>query len=135
MRVKMRREVNLNDLENKPVEISELKPSERIVVGFRMWGRNNPVYKALHEKNSNAAIKKRMLLIDNVKEVLLLKLNKELKGKSAVEFNISRSYLDIIDDVFSSSEFLSFKITRIPENHDILLSFSDMPMRFRFEVV
>ena len=39
MRVKMRREVNLNDLENKPVEISELKPIERIAVGFRMWGR------------------------------------------------------------------------------------------------
>lgn len=135
MRVKMRREVNLNDLENKPVEISELKPIERIVVGFRMWGRSNPIYKALNEKNSNAAMKKRMLLIDNVKEVLLIKLNKELKGKSVVEFNISRSYLDIIDDVFSSSEFLSFKITRIPENHDILLSFSDMPMRFRFEVV
>ncbi|MFQ9249532.1 MAG: hypothetical protein ACLR3R_20000 [Clostridium paraputrificum] len=135
MRVKMRREVNLNDLENKPVEISELKPIERIAVGFRMWGRNSSIYKALNEKNSNAAMKKRMMLIDNVKEVLLLKLNKELKGKSVVEFNISRIYLDIIDDVFSSSEFLSFKITRIPENSDILLSFTDMPMRFRFEVV
>jgi len=135
MRVKMRREVNLDDLDNKPVEISELQPMERIVVGFRMWGRNSSIYKSLHEKNSNAAMKKRMMLIDNVKEVLLIKLNKELKNKRVVEFNISRTYLDIIDDVFSSSEFLSFKITRIPENRDILLSFSDMPLRFRFEVL
>lgn len=135
MRLKMRREVNLDDLDNKPVELSELSYADRLSVGFRMWGRKNPVYKYLNEKNSNAEMRRRMALIDNVKEVLLLKLQKELKNKRVTEFAISRGYLDIIDDVFSCSEFLSYRITRIPENRDILLSFTDMPMRFRFEVI
>lgn len=135
MRLKMRREVNLDDLDNKPVELSELSYGDRLSVGFRMWGRKNPVYKYLKEKNSNAEMKRRMALIDNVKEVLLIKLQKELKNKRVVEFSISRGYLDVIDDVFSCSEFLSYRITRIPENRDVLLSFTDMPMRFRFEVI
>lgn len=135
MRLKVRREVNLDDLDNKPVELNELQPLEKLVVGFRMFGRNSLVYKSIHEKNQNAKTKKRMMLIDNVKEVLLLKLQKELKNKRSVVLDVSRSYLDVIDDVFSSSEFLSFNIERIPENPDILLSFGDMPLRFRFEVV
>lgn len=135
MRLKVRREVNLDDLDNKPVDIDELKPFDRIVVGLRMWGRNSAVYKSLHEKRSNAKIQERMQLIDNVKEAILIKLNKELKNSRKIEFCLPRAYLDIIDDVFSSSEFLSFKIERIYENPDILLSFPDMPMRFIFEVI
>ena len=135
MRLKVRREVNLDDLDNKPVDIDELKPIDRLVVGFRMWGRNSTIYKSLHEKKSNAKMRERMQLIDNVKESILIKLNKELKNSRKVELCLPRAYLDIIDDVFSSSEFLSFKIQRIYENSDILLSFPDMPMRFDFEVI
>lgn len=135
MRLLMRREVNLNDLENKPVELSELEPLQRVVVGFRMWWRNGSIYRSMNEKNANKELKRKLKLIDDVKEVIILKLSKELKNKRSVELCIDRVYLDIIDDIFSSPEFISYNIKRIYENQDILRCFPDLPLRFRFEVL
>lgn len=135
MRLKMRREVNLDDLANKPVELEELPILERINVGFRVWARNTSAYKYFAESSQNKEFRARMTLIDEVKEVILFRLNSELKGKRVVELCVDRAYINVIDDILSSAEFLSFKVTRIYENRDLVISFPNMPMRFRFELL
>lgn len=136
MRALMRREVNLDDLENRPPDMDEIQGIEKLKVILRMAVRDNSLYKLMHEKNENKELKKRLQMIDDVKEVILIKLNKELKTKRVVDICIARKHLDIVDDIFSAPEFISYKIDRIMENHDILLAFGDsIPLRFRIEVL
>lgn len=136
MRALMRREVNLDDLENKPPDMDEIKGVDKLITIFRMACRDTTIYKMMHEKTENKELKKRLQMIDEVKEVILIKLNAELKNKRIVDLCIARKHLDIIDDIFSAPEFISYKIDRIPENYDILLSFGDaIPLRFRVEVL
>ena len=77
MRALMRREVNLDDLENRPPDMDEIQGIEKLKVILRMAVRDNSLYKLMHEKNENKELKKRLQMIDDVKEVILIKLNKE----------------------------------------------------------
>ena len=132
----MRREVNLTDLDNKPPDIDELEIKDKVLTIIRMACMNNSIYRSINDKSENKRIKKRLQLISEVKEVILMKLREELNDKRVVDLCVARIHLDIIDDIFSAPEFISYKIERIYENEDILLAFGDaIPLRFRVEVL
>lgn len=136
MKLFVRREVNLNDLENKPPDLSEFTPLQGLWISVKIWWRTGALYKSLHEKSVNKELLLRRQRIDDVKEVYVMKLNKKLKETNSkkVQMCIDRRHIDIIDDVLASTEFLAYKVTRVYENPDILLCFPDMPLLFTFEV-
>ena len=139
MRVFMRYSVNID----KPVELHELKPIQRIITGIRYQVRELDLYKKHMEKKREQEFIAKMQREEKLKDVLnayiyndLVKnknpeIRKRRKIASVLGLSIDRSFEDILDDVITSKDFISFNIVRVPETKDMLLANPSLPIRLR----
>ena len=139
MRVFMRYSVNID----KPVELHELKPLQRIITGIRYQIREVDIYKKHMEKKREQEFVAKMQREEKLKDVInayiyndLVKnknpeIRKRKKVAAVLGLCIDRSFEDILDDVKNSKDFISFNIERVPENKDALLANPSLPIRLR----
>ena len=127
MRVEVRRVLDLD----KPIKVEELKPLERIIVAFRVRYRSSKLYKGKIERETRIKEEKEMKLKENVKSMILYRIQNSFKDKPNVKsivLELSREYEDILDDILSSVDFMSLNMKVIPEKPDFLLSFPNLPI-------
>lgn len=132
MRARMFKSVNIDDLDNYPVEPSELGSMENLIVSFRVWMKKSKTIEFLFNGNSDAKLREKLELINEIKVVIITTLNEEMKGKRTAKVSIPRWSEEILDDVLSSTEFLGFQKRRVVENKDYILSFPNMPIVIEF---
>jgi len=135
MRVKLFREVDISDLDNRPVDTTELSTYENLWVSLRSWISRGKIYNIITKGAKDREARERMSLISEVKTVILNNLYNEMKSSTYCRIRLPRQYEDILNEVLNSSEFISYKIKRIYENNDVLLSFPDLPILLEFEVI
>ncbi len=133
MQVKLFSQVDVSNLEERPVELSELDLKTRITTSLRLWGRRSSIYTSIHNNIKDKELRERMALVEEIKLAILSSLSKDKSNDKIKRVRVSRDVEDYLDDVLNSSEFLPFKVNRVKENPDYLLSFPDLPIILVFE--
>lgn len=133
MQVKLFSQVDISNLEERPVELSELDLKTRITTSLRLWGSRSSIYTSIHNNIKDKELRERMALVEEIKLAILSSLSKDKSNDKIKRVRVSRDVEDYLDDVLNSSEFLPFKVDRVKENPDYLLSFPDLPIILVFE--
>lgn len=128
MRTYIRSKVDLD----RPVQLDKLSPWERITTSFRLKFTQSRLYQGMLDKELEKEKKLRLQRIDDLKNMLLSRIDTELRRKSdrveRITIQITRGFDDIIDDVITSVDFYSFEINKRYVNPDFLLSFPELPI-------
>lgn len=135
MQVKLFRQVDISNLEERPVELTELSLKERITTSLRLWGVRSKIYQGMQNNIKDKELRERMATVEEIKLAILHSLSKDISGNKVKRLRLNRNVEDYLEDVLNSSEFLPFKIGRVKENSDYLLSFPDLPIILTFEVL
>lgn len=135
MQVKLFRQVDISNLEERPVELSELDLKTRITTSLRLWGSRSRIYVNMQNNIKDKELRERMAKVEEIKLSILHNLSKDKSNNRVKRLRVPREIEDYLDDVLNSSEFLPFKINRVRENSDYLLSFPDLPIILTFEVL
>lgn len=135
MQVKLFRQVDISNLEERPVELSELDLKTRITTSLRLWGSRSRIYVNMQNNIKDKELRERMAKVEEIKLSILHNLSKDKSNNKVKRLRVPREIEDYLDDVLNSSEFLPFKINRVRENSDYLLSFPDLPIILTFEVL
>ena len=135
MRVKLFKEVDITDLDARPVDPSELSRLTYPKTSIRVWFQRGKLYTVFANSGKEKAMRERMALISEVKTVILNNLYQSMKDTNTCRVRIPREYESILNDGLNSSEFIPYEKTRIYENSDILLSFPDLPILIEFRMV
>lgn len=132
MRVEVRKELSLEN-----PNLKEISAADKIALAIK-----SKLYESKFYRNSvkkmDAEQRKRLQRINQLKESLLVRLYAELtedatlkkKGLHTkyIRLVVRQSYADILDEVLTHKEFLTYEIERVPENADVRLAFPDMPI-------
>lgn len=128
MRTYIRSKVDLD----RPVQLDKLSPWERITTSFRLKFTQSRLYQGMLDKELEKEKKLRLQRIDDLKNMLLSRIDTELRRKSdrveRITIQVTRGFDDIIDDVITSVDFYSFEINKRYVNPDFLLSFPELPI-------
>lgn len=135
MRAFIREEVDLSDIDNNPVDYSELSNIQILWTSIRAGLSKGSLIKAMKDNEYNKKIKERLDKIDEIKLVLNNIISKEMKNSKIVTVKLDRSFSDLLPEVVKSAEFLPYKIERIKDNKDFLECFPDTPIKIRIEVI
>lgn len=135
MQVKLFRQVDISNLEERPVELTELDLKTRISTSLRLWIRRSWLYENMQNNVRDKELRERMATVEEIKLSILHNLSKDKNPSKVKRLRVPREVEPYLDDVLNSSEFLPFKITRVKENNDYLLSFPDLPIILIFEVL
>lgn len=135
MQAKLFRQVDISNLEERPVELSELDLKTRLTTSLRLWMFNSRLYKNIQDNVKDKELRERMAQVEEIKLAILNNLSKDKSNSKIKRLRVPREIEDYLDDVLNSSEFLPFKIGTIKENSDYLLSFPDLPIILTFEVL
>ena len=135
MQVKLFRQVDISNLEERPVELSELDLKTRITTSLRLWVTRSKLYENMQNNAKDKELRQRMALVEEIKLAILHNLSKDKSPSKVKRIRVPREVEEYLDDVLNSSEFLPFKINRVRENSDYLLSFPDLPIILTFEVL
>lgn len=135
MRVKLFDEIDISDLDNRPVDPSELTRWVHFKTSVRVWFQRGALYRIFSSSGKDKAIKERLALISEVKTVILNNIYTSMKDTNICRVRVPREYESILNDVLNSSEFIPYEKRRIYENNDVLLSFPDLPILIEFKVV
>lgn len=132
MRVEVRKELSLEN-----PNLKEISAADKIALAIK-----SKLYESKFYRNSvkkmDAEQRKRLQRINQLKGSLLVRLYAELtedatlkkKGLHTkyIRLVVRQSYADILDEVLTHKEFLTYEIERVPENADVRLAFPDMPI-------
>lgn len=143
MRAKIRRVLDTS----KPINLRLLSPIDKIKAGFITQWQTTDFYKRNKLKKEDAEYQALVQKDDNLKNFILALLYKELsqnhllseKGKicDSMIISIDQRYEDslqrLFPDIFLGSgepnkDFLSYEISKVPENADIRKAFKEMPI-------
>ncbi len=132
MRVEVRKELSLEN-----PNLKEISAADKIALAIK-----SKLYESKFYRNSvkkmDAEQRKRLQRINQLKESLLVRLYAELTEDATlkkkglytkyIRLVVRQSYADILDEVLTHKEFLTYEIERVPENADVRLAFPDMPI-------
>lgn len=135
MQVQLFRQVDISDLDERPVELSELSLKTRLTTSLRLWIRRSSIYELMENNTKDKALRERMAQVEEIKLSILHNLSKDKSETKIKRIRVPREVEEYLEDVLNSSEFLPFKINRVKENNDYLLSFPDLPIILTFEVL
>ncbi|VYU45150.1 hypothetical protein [Clostridium paraputrificum] len=128
MRTYIRSKVDLD----RPIQLEKLSPWERITTSFRLKFTQSRLYQGMLDKELEKEKKIRLQRIDDLKSMLLTRIDTELRQKSdrveRITIQVARGFDDIIDDVITSVDFYSFELSKRYVNPDFLLSFPELPI-------
>lgn len=128
MRTYIRKYVDIS----QPVDLTKLKGWERVITSFRYKWSQLGITSQYKEKQENKIYETRMKQIEELKGVLLYKLNQELTKKSTkvkkIRITIARAYEKILEETLSSVDFIAYDIKIIEENRDFFLAFPELPI-------
>lgn len=133
MQVQLFRQVDISNLEERPVELSELDLKTRLTTSLRLWAQRSSIYVNIQNNMKDKELRERMAQVEEIKLAILHNLSKDKSNSRIRRLRVPREIEDYLDDVLNSSEFLPFKIHRVKENSDYLLSFPDLPIILVFE--
>ena len=133
MQVQLFRQVDISNLEERPVELSELDLKTRLTTSLRLWAQRSSLYVNIQNNMKDKELRERMAQVEEIKLATLHNLSKDKSNSRVRRLRVPREIEDYLDDVLNSSEFLPFKIHRVKENGDYLLSFPDLPIILIFE--
>ena len=133
MQVQLFRQVDISNLEERPVELSELGLKTRLTTSLRLWAQRSSLYVNIQNNMKDKELRERMAQVEEIKLAILHNLSKDKSNSRVRRLRVPREIEDYLDDVLNSSEFLPFKIHRVKENGDYLLSFPDLPIILIFE--
>ena len=71
MQVKLFSQVDISNLEERPVELSELDLKTRITTSLRLWGRRSSIYTSIHNNIKDKELRERMALVEEIKLAIL----------------------------------------------------------------
>lgn len=140
MRVWMRNQVDVN----KPIDLHTLKPWERIITSILYQVQDLDLYKKRKERENEKAFMAKMEREEKLKDTLLAyiyndlvknrnpQIRKKRKVAEKITLAIDRSFDDVLDEVLSGKDFVSFNIRRIQESPDILLANPSLPIMIEF---
>lgn len=157
MRVKMREVVNID----KPVDISKLSPLQKILVSIRYSWRNTNYYRNRRERELSLKYRMKADREEALKNELLTYIYSELMENrffkqraekqresdrvrpvevrkcSSIVLAVDRSYEEDLRRVLKHKEFISFSITYLDCNPDMLKSFNKIPilLEVRYKVL
>ena len=135
MQVKLFRQVDISNLEERPVELTELSLKDRIFTSIRLWGTRSAIYRGMQNNLKDKELRERMAVVEEIKLAILHNLSNDKSDSKVKRLRLNRNIEDYLEDVLNCSEFLPFKINRVKENSDFLLSFPDLPIILTFEVM
>lgn len=127
MRVYMRTKTVLTD----NVDLKYLKPTEKILLGIKYRYESSESFKKRKEEEEGRKELERVRQIDGIKTNILYKIHDvftNMPDKESVTIKLDRKTEPYLAEVFESKEFLPYKITRLKENPDFLLSFNNLPI-------
>lgn len=145
MRVKVRKTLDVD----KPVNLRQLTPSEKIKAGFLVQWHQTKMYQRYKLRKDEELYSKQIKEDEALKSLLLANLYGELsknntmseKGKECdeviitVNYRFKESLQRLMPNLFGGGEpnkdFLSFKIELVEECMDIRRAFPDMPILLR----
>ena len=129
MRALLRTEVDVT----KSPDLSELGAFESVVTSIRAKYYESDLNQKHLKKEATKRLSERMKTIDELKRVIIARINKRLKndnsGYKSMTLLIDRSSEDFIEDTLNSSDFSAYNIEIIEENSDYLTSFPDLPIK------
>lgn len=135
MQVQLFRQVDITNLDERPVNLNELDLKTRLTTSIRLWFRGSKIYEGMANSAEEKRMRERMAIIEEIKLAILHSLSKDKSPSKIKRVRVPRQIDEYLEDVLNSSEFLPFKIERVKENPDYLLSFSDLPIILKFEVL
>ena len=135
MQVQLFRQVDISDLDERPVELSELPLKTRLTTSLRLWVKRSSICEMITNNAKDKELRERMAQVEEIKLAILHNLSKDKSNERIKRIRVPREIDKYLEDVLNSSEFLPFKINRVKENSDYLLSFPDLPIILTFEVL
>lgn len=135
MQVQLFRQVDISNLDERPVNLNELDLKTRLTTSIRLWFCRSKIYEGMANSAEERRLRERMEVVEDIKLAILHSLSKDKSPSKIKRVRVPRFVDEYLEDVLNSSEFLPFKIEKVKENPDYLLSFPDLPIILKFEVL
>lgn len=148
MRVKIRSSLDLD----KPVNLKQLSPKEKVLAGFLTQWRQTKFYKNSKRKADEMKYVEQTKKDETLKNYILAHLYNELSNNNTLKKNnkecskvflyVEQKYEDSLKRILPNlydergipnKDFLSFNITRVEENHDLRKAFPNMKILLQAE--
>lgn len=132
IRVKVRSIVDTD----KPVNLKELKPVDKVVAGFISQWHQTSFYKKIKRKESEEEYAKLSKMDESLKETILTYVYAELNRNTSLSrydtkcvelvLAINAKYKDSLGRIMHHKDFLPFNLELIEENGDMRRAFNNM---------
>lgn len=134
IRVKVRSVVDTD----KPINLKELKPADKIIVGFISQWHQTKFYKNMKKRESEQEFARITKMDEQLKETILTYVYAELNRNSSlakqdkkcteIVLSISSEYKESLSRIMHHKDFISFNLELIEESGDMRKAFSNMPI-------
>lgn len=120
------------------VNLDDLSRKDKLILAIRSKYHQSRYYLNKQEKKREEALRKQVLLEDELKEQILSILYKELicnttlsktnQTTKKVYIKIKRRYKDILNNIRTHKDFLCYRISIVQEDPDVFRAINDLPI-------